>query len=363
MIFVACACLALWMLTISCTTAALWLRQAAHHDKETRQEFHALYEYFLSSGLNYEAIAYIPNVTHAERAALKNDTRTFMEEFYPEVPYRGFTRGENGTQHLPHVEEPQPFYYPAHFVEPVETSLHMLDLDDYVSPQLGGAVKQANAEGKPMLTELLPHVGSNSVAIFHPGIHLSTDPVNSTHYDLSRLTVSIRSLMAYVAAHVSIDEAVSVYLYDSTRLGADAQFLGGAIFPKTKRGSLPDGYHDHTRQLDRVDHDNPAQAPHIPLFPKEEMDLAGGERPQGRQGREGAQRFHRPRGQESAQRGHQCYELCVIRRQQSQPALHCRSPAVSPRRCSYHRSQSTVHQRPSQEHAGYVPRIFESAQD
>jgi signal transduction histidine kinase/CheY-like chemotaxis protein len=253
------------------TTVALWLRQAAHSGKQTREEFHDLYEYLVTSGLNFKSIAYSPNVTHAERAAFEDDTRTFMEESYPEVPRHGFTRRDNTTL-LPHFDEPQPFYYPAHFVEPVEENWHLVDLDVYVTPHFSVAVKQAATECRPILTELIPCVVENSVAIFHPGIQLSSDHGIRIPHAMSMLAVGIPSLMAYVAARVSIEKAVSVYLYDSTRLGADAQFLGGAMFPETTGRSQSVGDY---RQPSIQD---PGQSSRILLFPKEETDLKEGRR-------------------------------------------------------------------------------------
>jgi signal transduction histidine kinase/CheY-like chemotaxis protein len=216
-----------------------------------------------------------------------------MEESYPEVPRHGFTRGENDTL-LPRFDEPHPFYFPAHFVEPVEENWQTVDLDVYVTPHLGVAVKQAAAEGRPILTELTPCVAENSVAIFHPGIQLSSDHGKNIPHAMSMLAVGIPSLLAYVAAHthVSIEAAVSVYLYDSTRIGADAQFLGGAMFPESTGRSQPvgdqhhpsieqpqhggDGVQDRENYYpnpDTRDHHDPAQSPHILLFPKEETDL------------------------------------------------------------------------------------------
>jgi hypothetical protein len=117
-------------------SASLWVQQASRSGKESREEFHTLYRYLRATGLGFNSIAYLTNVTHDERATCENDTRTFMEESYPEVPYDGFKREENDTV-ISYYDETRPFYFPAHYVEPLEKHWDWLDLDFYATPRLG----------------------------------------------------------------------------------------------------------------------------------------------------------------------------------------------------------------------------------
>jgi hypothetical protein len=88
--------------TVDYTSAALCLKQAFESGKQMRQDFHELYEYLVSTGLEFEAIAHVPNVTYV-RATFENDTRTFGGGSPPGIPPRGFMRRENGTL-LPHFD-------------------------------------------------------------------------------------------------------------------------------------------------------------------------------------------------------------------------------------------------------------------
>jgi hypothetical protein len=223
---------------------SLWVQHASRSGKQTREEeFRRLYTYLRATGLQFQSIAYVTNVTHAERAALENETLAFMEEFYPAYPYRGFTRPENGTL-LPHGEEPQPFYFPAHFVEPIEDKLLSVDVDLYVSPHVDVAVKQAVALRRPVLSEPIPYSTlSSSVAIVNPGI---PDGTGMAPRDLSMIAVQIQSLLTFIlSSHISIEEPVSVYLYDSTSPDTEAVFLGAATLSEFTGGIQNHGTHIH----------------------------------------------------------------------------------------------------------------------
>jgi signal transduction histidine kinase/CheY-like chemotaxis protein len=211
------------------TTASSWVQQASRSGKQTREEFRTMYRYLLATGLEFHAIASLTNVTHDERATFENDTRTFMSEAYPEEGYySGFTREVNNT-FIRYDEETRPFYFPAHYVEPLEENWGVLDLDYYATPRLGAALKQAVTTRRPVLSGLSSCLTKSSVFLVNPGI---TD--GSTPTDLSTISVRIDRLLTYISSHVTIEESVSVYVYDSTGTsgtGADAMFLGAAMFP------------------------------------------------------------------------------------------------------------------------------------
>jgi hypothetical protein len=213
---------------------------------------------------------YLTNVTFDERASFENDTRTFMEKSYPEVPYDGFKIGEhdNGI-FLPYYNETRPFYFPAHYVEPLEKHWDWLDLDLYGTPRLGAAVKQAVTTRRPTLSGLTPcHNGLNAVTLVNPGIP------DMSPRDLSTIAVRINQLLTYISAHLSIEESISVYLYDSTHTNstdagahAYADFLGAATFPVHEHAVQDHG--DGANEIDGLVTEVDAH----PLMFKQEMDL------------------------------------------------------------------------------------------
>jgi signal transduction histidine kinase/CheY-like chemotaxis protein len=250
------------------TGASLWVQQASRSGKQTREEFRTLYRYLLATGLDFHAIASLTNVTHDERATFENDTRTFMEESHPEVPYRGFKREENSTL-LPYYDEIRPFYFPAHYFEPLEHAWEELDLDYYATPHLEAALKQALTTRRPALSGPTSYLTAKSVTLVNPGI---TD--GSSPRDLSMISVHIDPLMTHIYSHCTIKESVSVYLYDST--GADALFLGAAAFPAHNKNQGANHEHanpyDHQYVSYEIDGDVRTEAP-LPLTLIQETDL------------------------------------------------------------------------------------------
>ena len=56
----------------------------------SRTKFRELYEYIISRGLEFQSAQFMPNVTHAQRAEVEESSRTFYNQSYPHVNYRGF---------------------------------------------------------------------------------------------------------------------------------------------------------------------------------------------------------------------------------------------------------------------------------
>jgi hypothetical protein len=67
--------------------AGLWVHEACRSSADqkdthlargicSRKDFFGLYEYLLSSGLEFEAVAWVPNVTHVDRASMEEESRT-----------------------------------------------------------------------------------------------------------------------------------------------------------------------------------------------------------------------------------------------------------------------------------------------
>jgi signal transduction histidine kinase/CheY-like chemotaxis protein len=261
-------------------TTALWLQQACRSRNHTRKEFHELYEYVASSGLNFQAIAHVHNDTHSER----NESSAFIEELCPEVPHLDFITGEDVTfKLLPQYDELQPFNFSVHYVEPVEDNWDVVDLDFYADPSVRAAIDHALSTYEPVLMAQIPHLPSDTVLVLHPGVRQSSNAANTRiPHHLSMIAVRISSLLTSIAAQISIEEAVSVYVYDSKDPETNAHFLGGAKFlDNTGRNHHRSvQIHERNRQLNpekhypdpiTCEHTNPTLQ--IPLVFKAERSL------------------------------------------------------------------------------------------
>ena len=96
------------------------------------------------------------------------------------------------------VEKPAPivpFYFPIHFLEPVEGNEGPIDVKLWSYPVLGAAlIQQAITTFKPILTGRLQMVqetakNAYSVIIYHQGIPLSTDPPGKVPRMIANLLV------------------------------------------------------------------------------------------------------------------------------------------------------------------------------
>ena len=83
------------------------------------------------------------------------------------------------------------------------------------------------------MTDKVPCFSLECIALFHPGIRLSSDSPGAIPRDISMLFLRIPSLLASVAAGVSIEEPISLYLYDTTDQDMEANFLGAAVLEQT----------------------------------------------------------------------------------------------------------------------------------
>jgi signal transduction histidine kinase/CheY-like chemotaxis protein len=222
--------------------AGLWLHQACRQRDKSQKEFRDVYDYLLSTGLEFQAVSFAMNVTNNERSVLENTTRAYLHENYPDVNYRGFSGFEQDPetgQARPGPRSNSSFYFPVHYVEPIEDIKNQaaLDFDIYTSPLRRHGIEEALRSGKPALTERLKliqesQIGTESYAysviMFHPGTSLRSHPDEGPR-DVSVLAIRIPELLTRSYQNFSIaDEGVSVFLFDSTDTSQDPPFLGGA---------------------------------------------------------------------------------------------------------------------------------------
>jgi len=222
--------------------AGLWLHQACRTRAITHSEFRDAYEYLQSSGLKFRAFAFAMNVTsNAEREALENETRAYLEKTRPGSNYSGFIQfqasGEKGREPLV-PRSNSSFYFPAHFMEPMEVVYPVVDVDLLTSPTRRKAINKALATWQPAMTTRMKLNGHNvvktdpatySVIIMHPGIPLPSRP-EVIPRDLSVLAIQINDV--FRLAHrlpLPAKQSISMYIFDSTETAEAPPFLGGAI--------------------------------------------------------------------------------------------------------------------------------------
>lgn len=199
----------------------------------SRQRFGMLIQYIESLGLDFQAASLFVNVTHENRADLEAESAAYYEEHYPDiVDYKGMVgfvdNGSGGLMLGEQIE--QPFYFPVHYMEPVQGNAAALDLDLYSHPARRKAILDATSTFQPVVTErirLAQETEENafSVLAFHPGAPLDFLP-NHKPTVLSSMVIRIPDLIRFAAKDVT--EGVSVSIFDSTRDDQLPTFMGGA---------------------------------------------------------------------------------------------------------------------------------------
>jgi signal transduction histidine kinase/CheY-like chemotaxis protein len=225
--------------------ATLLIHQATRSMETSRQEFSELYDY-LRTSVEFQSIAYIRNVSLAERPFQEAETRQVYSDF---PDYQGFA-DLNPSSKVLQRSAPRPFYFPMHHIAPIEDYGRFLDFDLYEDPLFHRAIDKALTSGRAALScrhdvyssdvrgMLEKPVLSYGVGILHPGVVLTTDP-DERQRNLAMISVRIPSLLEDIAQYYSmaddgsklIGETVSIYVYDSTpSQEVEFEFLGGAKF-------------------------------------------------------------------------------------------------------------------------------------
>ena len=198
----------------------------------TRQEFRDLYEYLTADGpakFEFQAAQFDPNITHAERADAEAEAEAYYAQYYPTVNYSGFVgfNTANATKLEPRWEAP--FYFPIHYMEPVEGNEAAIDLDYYASGSRQQTVQYCMDEGQPALTDRLRLVQETEavaygVVLMHPGVNL-TSQADVWPRDLASIVIRIPDLLRRSAENRG--ESSRVYIYDlSDSRGGPPLFLG-----------------------------------------------------------------------------------------------------------------------------------------
>ena len=220
-------------------TAASLVHARCHHRDFSRDEFRELHEYLIDSGLQYKAVQFDPNITHAERPAAEEEARAYYAEHYPHVEYQGI-RGFN-TLDSKSLEPRtnQSFYFPIHYMEPIPGNEAAIDLDYHSSESRMRAVYSLFDNQSPSLTDRLSlvkkagqvsrcgdHDGpSYGVVLMHPGVKLE-NPKDQWPRDFSSIVLCIPDVIT--RSTTDAGKSSEVYIHDRSHPSGEPVFLGAA---------------------------------------------------------------------------------------------------------------------------------------
>jgi signal transduction histidine kinase/CHASE1-domain containing sensor protein/CheY-like chemotaxis protein len=224
-------------------TAGMWIHEACRDHDVSRTKFRELYEHLKAGGLEFQAASWAPNVTHDKRQEYEDEVDLWYSEEFPELTYEGFQGFEPNDPNNPEAgssvqsRSEQAFYFPVHFIEPVEGNQAAIHFDLYSSASRRATIHQALSSWKPALTSRLHLVqeidaSAYSVLLMHPGIPLSTQP-HVQASDISSMVIRVPDLLARSTASQS--KPLTMYVYDTT-LPTQADFLGGVTLTNFKNG-------------------------------------------------------------------------------------------------------------------------------
>ena len=207
----------------------------------TREEFHELYLYIQSHGIEFSVMNFLPNVTHSQRAALEAESRSYLEAQYPDDDtasnYQGVTglfinqtTGKNSRT----VQPPEPYYFPVHYLEPTEGNIAALDLNIYSLESRARQIDYAVRNWVPTLTDRMKLLQDTdpyaySIILKHPGIPLGNHTVSSS---ISQIVIRVPVLLARAGRQHSTTEK-GVLLFDATKSDDEPVFLGGSKITST----------------------------------------------------------------------------------------------------------------------------------
>lgn len=197
----------------------------------SRDEFRDVYEYIVSFGVEFKVAQLIPFVSAEARIGLESEAREFYAERYPQINYTGLvvrTLDEEGNI-VVRPQSEKPFYWPVHYLEPIDGNELAIDLDvalmdkefiDYVTttwkPALGGGFKLVQDTDE----------SAYSVALYHPGVPVSSEPNKEKPTEIAAILVRIPDLLTRSARLISAT-SLTVFLFDAHDDAKDPSFLGG----------------------------------------------------------------------------------------------------------------------------------------
>lgn len=227
-------------------TAALWIHEACRSTKYqsdhslprgicNRNDYAELYEYITSTGLEFVAMSWTPNVTDAERPALENETRTWLAANYPDERYNGFIglqRNADGTYSI-QPRDHVPWYWVAHIIEPALSPAQ--DFDLYTSKVRRDAINDAVETYLPAITDRFKMLVDTdkdpySIKVIHPGVRLAGSDPQEKPQAVAVIVIKVPDLL--LRALRGQQESMSAYLYDqpTDSLLPPVYFGGAEVF-------------------------------------------------------------------------------------------------------------------------------------
>lgn len=211
----------------------------------SRDEFERLFEYVKASpvGLNFVAMHYIPNITHAMRKPLEEQSRQYYSDrIGPDFDYAGI----KDTQIMPDgslaplsAAAERDWYFPIHYLLPLENNEQAVDIDVY--PINKECIDNSIATGRPYMGQrfrLFNDPDDRSVfgSIFiSPGIVTRQEEERESNPErrktaLSMIVIRIPDLIERASRFTST--SFTVHLFDNSTEHRDKDgnplFLGAA---------------------------------------------------------------------------------------------------------------------------------------
>jgi signal transduction histidine kinase len=204
----------------------------------SRQDFRDLYEYLIDGGLDLKAVQFTPNITRDERSEMEAEAREYYTEHYPQVNYQGFQGFDFEAPSFLEPRSEQDFYFPIHYMEPVQGNEAAIDLDYYSHISRRRTVLSCLETGKPALTDRLLLVKeseadsrcgsvdgpSYGVVLMHPGVSLDSHS-DVWPRDFAAVVICIPNLL--LRSTEDRGTSTSIYIHDETDSSGKSVFLGG----------------------------------------------------------------------------------------------------------------------------------------
>jgi CHASE domain len=189
----------------------------------SRAKFKHIYQHIRSVEPKFIAVQFAPNVTHSLRKRLEDESRLFLEESNPDFNYSGvrdYLAYPNATFKAI-VQSPQrPFYFPIHYMEPVERNEAALDFDMYSYRTT--EIDTAMATQKPVLGprgKLLQDDRPDvyAVDLIHPGYSSSAQGEHIASSDaVSKIVIRFPDLIERAVLATGYSSNYVIYIYDET---------------------------------------------------------------------------------------------------------------------------------------------------
>jgi CHASE1-domain containing sensor protein len=197
----------------------------------TRQEFRDACNHIFSTGADFHTAEFLPRVSSEARKGLEYEAQHFYAENYPNVTYRGITTRillEDGERRIEPQSE-QPFYWPVHYLEPLEGNQAAIELDLYSTQR--EAVERATSTWLPVVSNRLTLLEESdedaySVILYHPGIPIHSEPNKTQPSELALIVIRMPSLLSKCASYVQ-DHSFTVHVFDNQNADSPPKYLGG----------------------------------------------------------------------------------------------------------------------------------------